>query len=86
MEGDFVVHHTTTKRGALPMDQALEKAFNKVAKSQSGIIGFSRRKQAVAKWNIKKHQKSNFTSFQYDLCELGKRVILLVIQQKPLKF
>ena len=54
------------------MDQALEKAYNKVAKSQSGIIGFSRRKQAVAKWNIMKHGKSNFTSFLYNLRELGK--------------
>ena len=44
MEGDFTVHHTTRKESAVPMDQALEKAYKKVAKSQSGIIGFSRRK------------------------------------------
>ena len=41
MEGDFVVHHTTRKGSAVLMDQAFEKAYNKVAKSQSGIIGFS---------------------------------------------
>ena len=41
MEGNFVVHHTTRKGSAVLMDQAFEKAYNKVAISQSGIIGFS---------------------------------------------
>ena len=29
------------------MDQALEKAYNKPAKSSTGIIGFTRRKEAI---------------------------------------
>lgn len=48
-EGDFIVYHTTRKGCPVPMDQALENAYNKVANGQSSIIGFSRRKQAVAK-------------------------------------
>ena len=74
-EGDFIVYHTTRKGCAVPMDPALENAYNKVAKGQSSIIGFSRRKQAVAKQNIIKHEKANLTSFLWNLCELGKWVI-----------
>ena len=45
MKGGFVVKHTKRSGSAVPMDQeALEKAYNKPAKGQSGIIGFSHRK------------------------------------------
>ena len=66
MEGDFVVHHTTRKGSAVPMDQALEKACNKVAKSQSGIIGFSQRKQAVAMKNMKNRTSQVFYTIYVD--------------------
>ena len=36
--GGFVVKHTNRQGSGVPMDQALEKAYNKPAKSQSGII------------------------------------------------
>ena len=71
MDGDFVVHHTPRRGSSVPMDQALEKAYNKPAKSQSGIIGVTRRKEAICKWNIFKHDKSKFTSFMYALCALS---------------
>ena len=49
MAGDFVVRHTQRKGSAVPMDQALEQAYNKPAKSCSGIVGISRqRRQYVA--------------------------------------
>ena len=38
MEGDFVVHLTTRKGSAVLMDQVLEKAYNKVSKSQSDFL------------------------------------------------
>ena len=47
LKGGFVVKHTSRSGSGVPMDQALEKAYNKPAKSQSGIIGISRRKEAV---------------------------------------
>ena len=34
-----------------------KKAYNKSAKGQGEIVGISRRKQAVCKWNIIKHEK-----------------------------
>ena len=52
----------------MPVNQALEKAYNKTAKSQSRIIGISRRKEAVAKRNIIKQDKSKFSTFLYELC------------------
>ena len=60
MNGDFVVHHIARLGSAVPMDQGLEKAYNKPAKDNSGIIVFSRRKEAVAKWNIIKHEKVKY--------------------------
>ena len=55
LNGDFVVRHSSRKGSAVPMDQALEKAHNKPAKSSTGNIGFTRRKEAVCKWkNMRK--------------------------------
>ena len=52
VNGDFVVMHSLREGSAVPKDQALEKEYNKPAKCQSGIIGITRRKEAVCKWNL----------------------------------
>ena len=70
LKGDFVVRHTTRKGSAVPIDQALEKAYNKPAKSSAGIIGFTRRKEAVCKWNLIKHEKAKYRNFLYDVCQM----------------
>ena len=57
-EGDFVVHHTLRRGSGVPMDQALEKEYNKAAKGAGGIIGITRKKESVAKCNIVKHEKN----------------------------
>ena len=69
--GDFVVHHTRRKGSAAPIDQALEKSYNKPAKGPGGIIGFTRRKESVAKWNLVQHEKANFTTFIDNVCDLS---------------
>ena len=61
-DGGFVVRMSKRRGSAVPMDQALEKAFNKPSKGQSGIIGMSRRKEAVCKWSLIKHEKMRYTS------------------------
>ena len=48
------------------MDQALEKAYNKPAMVQGGIIGISRRKQAVCEGNIIKHEKTKYKNFLHE--------------------
>ena len=52
------------------MDQALEKQYNKPAKGSSGIIVFTRRKEAVCKWNIIKHEKFLYTQALSEICQL----------------
>ena len=45
-KGDFVVHHTKRKGSGVPIDQALEKEYNKPAKGAGGVIGFTREKES----------------------------------------
>ena len=59
------------KCSAIPVDQTLEKEYNKNAKGKGGIIGFTREKKAVAKWNIIKHEKMQYFKFLSDLCNLS---------------
>ena len=71
VKGDFVVRHTQRRGSAVPVDQALEKAYKKPAKSSDGIIGFTRRKEAVCKWNLIKHEKAKYRSHLYDVCQMA---------------
>ena len=45
MAGQFVVQRSQSKNSAIPMDQALEQAYNRAVKSTGGIIEYSRKKQ-----------------------------------------
>lgn len=62
IEGGFVAKLSKRKGSAVPIDQALESQYNKQAKSSSGIIGITRRKEAVCKWGLVKHEKSNYSN------------------------
>ena len=70
--GDFVVRHSSRRCSAVPIDQALEKEYNKPAKSQSGIIGITRRKEAVCKWNIIKHEKAKYRTCLQEICQMSE--------------
>ena len=50
--GDFVVYHSLRRGSGVPMDQALEKEYNKTDKGPGVIIGVTRQKECVAKGNI----------------------------------
>ena len=52
------------------MDQALEKVYNKPTKGQGGIIGFTRRKEAVAQFNQIRHEKARISSFLLSIYHL----------------
>ena len=45
--------------------------YNKPVKSQSGIIGITRKKEAVNKWNILRHEKLQYTQF-LETCNISK--------------
>ena len=72
VQNGFVVRHTIKCGSSVPMDQALEKEYNKPAKGQGCIIGISRRKEAVAQWNIIKHEKAKFIKYLRELCCLNE--------------
>ncbi|KAK5886568.1 hypothetical protein CesoFtcFv8_017590 [Champsocephalus esox] len=59
MHGGFVVN-TTKKGSGVPFDQALEQCYNRPAKVSGGIIGITRKKEAVALWGIIKHKKDQY--------------------------
>ena len=44
----------------MPFDQALEQCYNRPAKVSGGIIGVTRKKEAVALWGIIKHKKDQY--------------------------
>lgn len=59
MNGGFVVN-TSKKGSGVPFDQVLEQCYNRPAKVSGGIIGVTRKKEAVAKWGIIKHKKDQY--------------------------
>ena len=59
LNGNFVVRHSSRKGDPV----ALEKAYNKPAKLSAGIIGFTRRKDAICKWNLRKHEEIKYRNF-----------------------
>ena len=67
LEIDFTIKHTANSGSGIPLDQALEKAYNKYRKGPSGIIGYTRRKGSNLKWNTIHQEKQQFTDFLYML-------------------
>ena len=59
MNGGFVVN-TTKKGSGVPFDQVLEQCYNRPAKVSGGIIGVTRKKDAVTLWGIIKHKKYQY--------------------------
>ena len=48
---------------AIPMDQVIGSKYNKPAKDASEITGIMHRKKVtVGKWDLIKHEKSNYTN------------------------
>ena len=57
MNVNFIAKQSKRRRIAIPVDEPLEKEYNKNVKGKGGIVGFTREKEVVAKWNIIKHEK-----------------------------
>ena len=54
------------------MDMALEKEYNKPAKIAGGTIGYTQRKEAVALWNITRHEKDRQVAILTDWCDINE--------------
>ena len=72
LNGDFVLKHSSRKGSTVPMDQALEKACSKPAKSFAGIIGFTQRKEAVCEWSLTKYEKAKYWNFMNTVCQIDE--------------
>ena len=59
VDGGFVMNGNR-KGSGVPFDQALEQCYNRPAKVSGGIIGVTRKKDAVALWDIIKHKKDQY--------------------------
>ena len=67
------MYYNQRQGSAIPLNyQALEKCYNKPAKVSGGIIGVTRRKEAVALWNITKHQKYLYVTRMTSWCGLNE--------------
>ena len=74
MEGGFIVRHVKRKASAVPMDHALEKAYNKPVKGNIRVFGISKYKDAACRWNTVKHEKAKFKNFLQEWCCLNEHV------------
>ena len=52
LKEDFTVKHAPKCGNGVPLDQVLEKEYNKSTKGPSAVIGYTQRKESVRKWNI----------------------------------
>ena len=59
MDGGFGMNGNRKGSGVL-FDRALEQCYNRPAKVSGGIIGVTRKKDAVALWDIIKHKKDQY--------------------------
>ena len=63
--------YMSTKQGsAIAFDMGLEKGYNKPAQTVHGIIGYTRRSEAVALWNVLKHEKDAYVRNLKEMCHL----------------
>lgn len=71
MEGKFVIKRTRGNFTAVGADLALEQTINRAQKSASGIIGSSRKKKFVAKWELIYHEMIAITNLHRRLAGIG---------------
>lgn len=68
LRGGFVVQIGEKTFSSVGMDQGLEMCYNKPAKGQGGIIGMTRRKEAVALQDIIKHDTYSVNMLHRRMC------------------
>lgn len=66
-DGKFVVKHTAGRYKAVGADMALEQTINRSQKSQSGIIGMTRQKAFVTKWELIYHEMLAVDNFHREV-------------------
>ena len=70
VDGGFVCYLSEKQASGIGFDMGLEKVYNFDAKASSGIIGFTRQKEAVALWDLLKHDKDLYVVFMKEMVAL----------------
>ena len=73
MLGNFVVKHTPGKFKAVAVDMALEQSINRSQKSIPGIIGCTKRKGYVIRWEIIYHEMLAICNLQREVSGTGEK-------------
>ena len=69
----FVARLSNRSASGLPFDHILEKVYNNPAKrSTGGIIGVTKRKECLLKYDLLKTLKEQYTEVLVDLADCGK--------------
>ena len=66
----FVARLSNRSASRLPFDQTLEKVYNKPAKCTGGIIGVTKRKECLPKYELLKTLREQYTEVLVDWAEL----------------
>ena len=67
------MYHTLRQGSAVRFDMALKKCYNKPAKVAGGIIRMTRQNEAVALWNLLKHEKDIHVAQLLEWCNFGDK-------------
>jgi hypothetical protein len=70
--GGFVVKRSERTFNCVPTDQALEQSINREAKSQGGVIGYTRRKGALVRWLVTRHITAEYAERFHEMCSSKK--------------
>jgi len=69
-----------TKKGS--GDQALEQCYNQPAKVSGGIIGVTRKNNAVALWGIIKHKKDQYVDLLKNKNDIREELSLIMTSNR----
>ena len=75
--GKFVIKRTPGKFKAVGADMALEQTINRSQKSTGGIIGSTRRKQYVARWELIHHEMIAITNLHREVGGIRSKCCIL---------
>ena len=72
-QNGFSVLRSKTTAGRTPVDLTIEQTINKHAKSNGGIIGFSRSLPAYYRWTVTRHNRAQYVSALLQITDIESK-------------
>jgi len=82
LRGRFVVKHTQGPFKAVGVDMSLEQTLNRSQKSTAGIIGSTRKKDFVAKWELIYHEMLATSNLHRQVTGINTKAYKLVVNHE----